>query len=89
MYRLSLETLTRMEFTGKYHQNDKCSIQQHLFLTIEHFDNPLKNQNTQEIDYENGNELTYLNMLINENVSISRCIAILWNKNAHIKCFYF
>lgn len=57
MYRLSLETLTRMEFTGKYHQNDKCSIQQHLFLTIEHFDNPLKNKNTQEIDYENGNEL--------------------------------
>lgn len=48
MYRLSLETLTRMEFTGKYHQNDKCSIQQHLFSTIEHFNNPLKNQNTQE-----------------------------------------
>lgn len=61
MYRqrtgLSLERLTRMEFTGKYYQNNKCSIRQHLFSTIEHFNNPLKNQNTQEIDYENGNEL--------------------------------
>lgn len=61
MYRqrtgLSLERLTRMEFTGKYYQNNKCSIQQHFFSTIEHFNNPLKNQNTQEIDYENKNEL--------------------------------